>query len=327
MRMTSTPIIFFGKLKDIFVSPQAPSLGTSPNLPTLSQGRFGPSTLDYTDHNNGSGSEIFRAATGCGDVGWSMMWCWCFTQDCNGSGGNALGPKLNLGKWKLVSAGESKDVLCHPFVTTKSVVVPSISCFITLRLGSILCRSPCLGISACEGIGCHTFGSLWRQSHKWKDTVHFFWIYHRWAAIATTQGYFPTNFQEDIMLHQEAWFGDQQKSSQKVLAKRGLWFCLVEILKSSQRMLSDFIPWNFFFAYFRDTKGWCPDFQHTHTRDRSGVLRSCSLEFSKMISTGPKKWVHFFQADTNNLKSLVTMFICFNQAERISKQSTIKYQP
>lgn len=64
---------FFGKLKDIFVSPQAPYLGTSPNLPTLSQGRFGPSTLDYTDHNNGCGSEIFRAARGWGDVGWLMM--------------------------------------------------------------------------------------------------------------------------------------------------------------------------------------------------------------------------------------------------------------
>ena len=159
-------------------------------------------------------------------VGLWWLWCWCFTQDCNGSGGNALGQKLDLGKWKLVSAGESKDVWCQPFVTTKTVVVPSISCFIMLRLGSILCRSPCLGISAFEGIGCHTFGSLWLQTHKWKDTF-FFWIYHRWAALSTTQGYFPTNFQESIMLHQEAWFGDQEKSSQK-------------------RTLSDFIPWNFF---------------------------------------------------------------------------------
>ena len=73
MKNDSPICVFFGKLKDIFVSPQAPSLGTSPNLPTLSQGRFGPSTLDYTDHNNGSGSEIFRAATGCGDVGWLMI--------------------------------------------------------------------------------------------------------------------------------------------------------------------------------------------------------------------------------------------------------------
>lgn len=45
------------------------------HLPTRHQGRFGPSTLDYTDHNNGCGSEIFRAARGCGDVGcgWLMM--------------------------------------------------------------------------------------------------------------------------------------------------------------------------------------------------------------------------------------------------------------
>ena len=60
--------------------PQEPHVGTP--LPKnggstistgqTSQGRFGPSTLDYTDHNNGCGSELFRGELrplGCWDVG------------------------------------------------------------------------------------------------------------------------------------------------------------------------------------------------------------------------------------------------------------------
>ena len=42
----------------------------------------------------------------------------------------------------------------------------------------------------------------------------------------------------------------------------------------------------------------------------------------------PKKVsAFFFQADKNNLKNLVTMFICLNQAEKTSKQSPINVNP
>ena len=125
------------------------------------------------------------------------------------------------------------------------------------------------------------------------------------------------------MLNQDPRFGDQQKSSQKISPKKGE-SCLIGILKSSQKDVVRFHPWEFSLGL----QGLVSRFP-THPRQRS---KWSSQEFAlwnspKMISTGPKKWLLFFKQTKTTWKAFVTMFICLNQAKKTSKQSPINMNP
>lgn len=156
---------------------------------------------------------------------------------------------------------------------------------------------------------------------RWKILYIFFWIYHWWAALATT---ISKVFLKGRHVESRPTVRRPTKIIPKNLTKkRRVLFVWLESWNPPKRMLSGFIPGNFLWV----SKGWCPDFQHTHARDRSEVLRSLLFGILQDDFHRPKKVTALFQADKNNLKSLVTMFICLNQAKKTSKQSPINMNP